>query len=207
MSKKLFRYIATIIVPFLGAMVIKFLYFSNKKKFHGLKEMEQSPTIIAFWHGELLMAPYAYKHFRKIPKAKVLISDHFDGTLIAKTMSYFGLGTIRGSNNKNATRVLIQAMKYLKNGYDIGITPDGPRGPRHEVADGIVVMAQKTKAKVMLVEIKPSRFWQLSSWDRFTIPKPFGVINFYISDLLDISDMDFEEAREVVKRGLLEHES
>jgi hypothetical protein len=67
-------------------------------------------------------------------------------------------------------------------------------------------MAQKAHAKIMLVEVIPSRYWQLRSWDKFTIPKPFGTIRFYASELLDVSDMELEEAKKVVQKGLLQHE-
>lgn len=152
------------------------------------------------------MLPYLYAHYRKTAHAKVLISSHFDGALISKTIQYFGLGTIAGSTNRNAVRVLIEAIKTIKEGYDIGITPDGPKGPRHEVADGIIVMAQKTGAKIVLVEIKPTKFWRLRSWDKFTIPKPFGTLHYYASTMLDVSEMGLEEARIVIKEGLLRHE-
>ena len=153
------------------------------------------------------MLPYLYKHYRKTPHAKVLISPHFDGELISRTIKYFGLGTLAGSSDKNPARVLIQAIKTIKEGYDIGITPDGPKGPRHEVADGIIVMAQKAKAKVVLVEIKPTKFWQLNSWDKFTIPKPFGTLNYYASSEIDLLGIDLEDARLLLKEGLLKHES
>lgn len=152
------------------------------------------------------MLPYLYMYYRKTPHAKVLISSHFDGAFISKTIEYFGLGTLAGSTNRNAVRVLIEAIKAIKEGYDIGITPDGPKGPRHEVADGIIVMAQKTKAKIMLVEIKPTKFWRFNSWDEFTIPKPFGTLHYYASQTLDVSDMGLEEARELIQKGLLIHE-
>jgi lysophospholipid acyltransferase (LPLAT)-like uncharacterized protein len=152
------------------------------------------------------MLPYLYSHYRKTPHAKVLISSHFDGAFISKTIKYFGLGTIAGSTNRNAVRVLLEAIKVIKEGYDIGITPDGPKGPRHEVADGIIVMAQKTKAKIVLVEIKPTKFWRFESWDKFTVPKPFGTLNYYASEMLDVSGMELEEAREFIKKGLLKHE-
>ena len=153
------------------------------------------------------MIPCLYKYYRKKPHAKVLISPHFDGELISRTIKYFGLGTLVGSSDKNPARVLLQAIKTIKEGYDIGITPDGPKGPRHEVADGIVIMAQKTKAKVILVEVKPTKFWQLGSWDKFRIPKPFGTLHYYASTEIDLSGLELEEARKVVKEGLLQHES
>lgn len=206
MLKQLLRSIALVVVPFIGSLMIRFLYYTNKKEFHSPESIGDEPTIFACWHGELLMLPYLYSHYRKTPHAKVLISPHFDGLLISKTIKFFGLDTLEGSSNKNASRVLIQAIKTLKEGYDIGITPDGPKGPRHEVADGVIVMAQKAKAKIVLVEIKPEKFWQLNSWDKFTIPKPFGTIRYYSTQLIDITSMELEEAREFIKNGLLKHE-
>ena len=203
--KKIFRSSALILFPFLGSMLIRFLYMTNKKVFHSPKSISDEPIIFACWHGELLMLPYLYSHYRKTPHAKVLISDHFDGELISRTIKYFGLGTLAGSTNRNASRVLIQAIKTIKDGYDIGITPDGPKGPRHEVADGVIIMAKKTGAKIVVVEIKPTKYWQLNSWDKFTIPKPFGVLHYYSTEELDISEMEFEDATKYIKSELLKH--
>ena len=207
MAKKIFRYLALVFVPFLASLIIRFLYLTNKKTFQTQGDLGEGPLIFACWHGELLMLPYLYKRYRKTPHAKVLISDHFDGLLISKTIKYFGLDTIAGSTNRNASRVLIQAIKAIKDGYDIGITPDGPKGPRHAVSDGVIIMAQKTNAKVILVGIKSTKFWQLNSWDRFTIPKPFGTLNYNASHPIDLSGMEIEEARELLKKGLLKHEN
>jgi len=187
-------------------MLMRLIYLTNKKKFHAPKTIDDKQTIFACWHGELLMLPYLYFFYRKKPKAKVLISPHFDGKLISKTINFFGLDTIAGSSHKNPARTLIQAMKSLKDSYDIGITPDGPKGPRHEVADGIVVMAQKTNSKVILLNIKPTKFWQLNSWDKFIIPKPFGTLHFYASEPLDISGLGLEEAKLLIKSGLDNYE-
>ena len=206
MLKKISRSLALIIVPLLGSLIIRLLSLTNKKKFHAPDSLTDEPFIMACWHGELLMIPYAYTRYKKNPHVKLLISEHFDGNLIAKTLNFFGFETIRGSSTRGGAKALIQSIRELKNGYDLGITPDGPKGPRHEISDGIVVMAQKAKVKVVLVEIKPSAYWQLNSWDKFVIPKPFGTINYYISDLIDIVDMEFEEARQLLKEGLLKHE-
>lgn len=207
MLKKLSRSFALIVVPFLGALLIRFLGLTNKKVFHAPKDISDESVVIAFWHGELLMMPYMYRFYRKDNvRAKVIISEHFDGNLIAKTLSYFGLGTIRGSSTRGGVKALIESLKCLKQGYDIGITPDGPKGPRHSVSDGMIVMAKKADVKVVFVEIIPSKYWQLRSWDKFTIPKPFGRIDYYISEAYDIKDMELEEARTFIQKGLLNHE-
>jgi len=205
LRKKLGRSLALTLVPLIGSVLIRFLYFSNKKVFHAPEQITEEPVIFACWHGELLMLPYLYKYYRKNPHAKVLISPHFDGKLISKTIKYFGLDTLAGSSDKSPAKVLIQAIRTLKEGYDIGITPDGPKGPRHEVADGIIVMAKKAKAKIVLVEIKPTKYWQLKSWDKFVIPKPFGMLHYYATAELNVNDLSLEEAREVIKKGLLTH--
>ena len=206
MIKKTFRLLALIIVPFIGSIIIRVLYLLNKKEFYAPESLGDETFIMACWHGELLMIPYAYTKYRKTPHVKLVISEHFDGNLIAKTLNFFKFDTIRGSSTRGGAKSLIQSIKELKNGYDLGITPDGPKGPRHEVHDGIIVMAQKANVKIVLVEIKPSDFWQLKSWDKFVIPKPFGTISYYISDLIDVKDMSLEEAKLTVREGLLKHE-
>ncbi len=205
MKKRLLQRLALWLVPPIGTVLIRLIYHTSKKRFHLPSDIPQDPVVFAFWHGDLLMQPYLYYRFRKTPRANVLISDHFDGRIIAKIMEYFRLGTIHGSTNRHAAKVLIAAMRSLRDGYDIGITPDGPRGPRHEVADGIVAMAQKTGAKVIAYSCVPSRYWQLGSWDRFTIPKPFCTMDFYASEPLELSGMGMDEAKALVKVKLMEH--
>lgn len=206
LTKEQKRSLSLAVGPFIGSLFIRFLYFSNKKVFHSPEYIDNIPIIFAFWHGELLMAPYAYIKKQKKPTIKVLISEHFDGELIAKTMSYFGFGTVRGSSARGGAKALISSLKELRNGTDIAVTPDGPKGPRHEVQDGIIIMAQKTKTKIVFVEVKPTKFWQLASWDKFIIPKPFGIINFYISEPVSIEGLDMQDAREFIRKGLLKHE-
>jgi len=204
--KKLLRGLGLILVPFVGSLIIRFLAFTNKKIYNTPPSFSEEPLLFACWHGELLMLPIIYTKFRKEHPLKVIISSHFDGKLIAKTISYFKVGSLAGSTNRNAARVLIQAIKSIKDGIDIAITPDGPKGPRREVADGIIIMAQKTNTKIILVEVKPTSFWQLNSWDKFVIPKPFGEIHFYASQEIDVSGLSLEEARDIIKKGLLAHE-
>lgn len=192
------------IIPPVGALLIRFIYLTSRKRFHLPQTVPSEPVIFAFWHGDLLLQPYLYYRFRKVPKANVLISDHFDGQIIARIMRYFKLGTIHGSTTRGGAKVLIQGLKSLSEGYDIGITPDGPKGPRHVMSDGAIVMAQKRNAKVIVFQCIPSSYWQLSSWDRFTIPKPFGTLDFYASEPLDLEGLDMEAAKALVREKLME---
>jgi lysophospholipid acyltransferase (LPLAT)-like uncharacterized protein len=204
LRKQLLRTLALWIIPPVGALLIRLIYLTSRKRFHLPQTVPSEPVIFAFWHGDLLLQPYLYYQFRKIPKANVLISDHFDGQIIARIMRYFKLGTIHGSTTRGGAKVLIQGLKSLSEGYDIGITPDGPKGPRHVMSDGAVVMAQKRNAKVIVFHCVPSSYWQLSSWDRFTIPKPFGTLDFYASEPLDLEGLEMEAAKAMVREKLME---
>ena len=205
MRKTFFRKLALWIAPPIGALLIRLIYFTNTKRFHLPQVIPSEAVIFAFWHGDLLMQPYLYYQFRKDPKANVLISDHFDGQIIARVMRYFKLGTIHGSTTHGGAKVLIQGLKSLSKGYDIGITPDGPKGPRHEMSDGVVIMAQKRHAKVIVYSCVPSSYWQLSSWDRFTVPKPFGKLDFYASEPIDVEGLEMEAAEALINAKLMEH--
>ncbi len=206
LRKRLLRSLALFFLPPIGALFIRLFYYSSKRSFHLPQEVPQEPIIVACWHGDLFYLPYLYLKLRDKPNANVVISEHFDGQIIAKITRYFKIGTIHGSTTRGGAKVLIAAMKSLKNGIDIGITPDGPKGPRHEVAEGIVVMAQKTNARVITLSCVPKSYWQFKSWDRFTIPKPFTRLDFYASEALDFTGMEMDEAKALIKEKLLIHD-
>ena len=205
MRKRFLRTLVLTLAPFIGALVIRFIYLTSRKQFYITQNIPQEPVVFAFWHGDLLLQSYLYYQFRKIPKGKVLISDHFDGQIIARTIAFFRLGTINGSTTRGGAKVLIQGLKALSEGYDIGITPDGPRGPRHTVSNGVVVMAQKRQVKVIVCSCVPTSYWQLGSWDRFVIPKPFGALNFYASEPIDLEGLEMDEAKERLYKALMLH--
>jgi lysophospholipid acyltransferase (LPLAT)-like uncharacterized protein len=205
LTKKLLRSLASYVVPFIGAILIKIIYYTSKKTFHSPTNIPEERCVIGFWHGELLMQPLNYRHWRKDPQAVVMISEHFDGLLIAKTMNYFGLGTIRGSTRAGAAKVLIQAIKKVRDGYDLGITPDGPKGPKFSVTEGIVAVAQKLDRPIIVQNCVPKSYWQLNSWDHFMIPKPFTHLEFFASEPFKVTDLSMEDAKQLVHDKLMEH--
>ncbi|WP_457595119.1 lysophospholipid acyltransferase family protein [Hydrogenimonas sp.] len=206
MRKRLLRRLALWIVPPLGWVLMWFLYLTNKKRWHLEGAVPETPVVVAFWHGELLMAPFIYRRYFPGRTVNVMISDHFDGELIARTIGFFGMRTIRGSSSKGAAKALIRAIRTIREEkMDVAITPDGPKGPRHSVSDGLVAIAQKAKVPIVIFNYRPSRFMQARSWDRFLIPKPFGTIDFFCSEPIDISGMAFEEARTMLAERMLHH--
>lgn len=204
-AKTLQRRILLGIVPPIGYLFIRLLYLSCKKRYHLPEEpMPEEPYLVAFWHGEILMDPFLFLKTTPGRKMALMISEHFDGELIAKTASYFGFDFVRGSSRKGAIKVLKESFRKIAEGYSIAISPDGPKGPRHSVADGIVVIAQKKRMKIVTYNYKASRYWQLKSWDRFVIPKPFSTLDFYASAPFDVTGMEREEAKKLIREKLLE---
>jgi lysophospholipid acyltransferase (LPLAT)-like uncharacterized protein len=126
--------------------------------------------VLAFWHGRMLGALSAHRY----SGIRVLVSEHKDGELIARVLHANGVETIRGSTTRGGARALLQLVAALKQGHTIAITPDGPRGPRHEVAPGLFAAAQRAGAPIVPMAVAASSSWQLGSWDRFEIPKPFA---------------------------------
>ena len=109
--------------------------------------------IVCFWHGRLLMMPFANMR----GKGKVLISRHRDGELIARVMAYFNLGTVRGSYRKGTVSSLREIIHDLRDGFDVAITPDGPKGPRYSVKKGIVELAKLTGKSIVPLTYSASK--------------------------------------------------
>lgn len=205
LSKEKKRALISTLLPPFANILIRALYATCKKEFFLAPSYPSESYIVAFWHGELLMQPFLYKRIRKGGKISVMISEHFDGEIIAKIISHFGFKSVRGSSSRGGARVLIEAIKKLKEGEDVAITPDGPSGPRHSVAEGIVALAQKTNAKIVVFNCKPSGYWSLKSWDKFVIPKPFSTLSFYADKIIDLNGVSAEEAKGLVEKGMLQN--
>jgi lysophospholipid acyltransferase (LPLAT)-like uncharacterized protein len=132
----------------------------------------REPVLFSLWHGQML--PLLW--FHRNQGVAVLVSEHSDGELIARILEWMGYALIRGSTSRGAGRALIGLVRALRNGSDVAITPDGPRGPRHKFAPGAVVAANRADAAIVPTLAHVDSCWRLSSWDGFIIPKPFARI-------------------------------
>jgi len=202
--KHFLRRVGQYIIPPLVYFLMRIIWWSANKKFHFLTPLGEEQHVCVTWHGELLMSPQAYRHFHKKHQASAIVSSHFDGTLIAKTLEFLKIHPLRGSSRKGAKQVLLQAFKSIKSGEEILITPDGPKGPRHTMSDGAVGIALKSKLPIFVMNFKADRYWQLRSWDAFVIPKPFAKIDFYIQSL-SLEGLSHEEAKVYLSERMLEH--
>lgn len=134
---------------------------------------EGKPIVFMLWHGQLL--PLLYHHRNE--RVAVLISEHADGEIIARIAERLGYQTVRGSTSRGAARALLGLARVIRQGHDLAITPDGPRGPAKSLAPGAVIVAHRTGAPLIAAAVTASRAWHLKSWDRFMIPKPFAKLH------------------------------
>ena len=194
------------VLPYIVYALVRIIYASCKKVFHHPNNIKDDEAyVFVMWHGDLLSQPFNYKKIRPNKTVKGMISQNKDGEILSRAFSLLGIEAIRGSSSKGAAKALISTIKEIKSGNDVAITPDGPRGPRYSVADGVVAIAQKSKSKIVILNSKPSNYWQFNSWDKFVLPKPFGKIDFYMSEPYDINDLEFDEAKEFIKEKLMIH--
>ncbi len=134
------------------------------------------PVIAAAWHGRLLMMPMLWP---MRPVWHSLISQHRDGTIIARAAASFGVEPVRGSSHrpgrqsKGGGQAFRRMLAILRQGGRIGITPDGPRGPRMRAQLGAVLLARMSGVPILPCCYATGRHRILRSWDRFLLPLPF----------------------------------
>ena len=204
MKKRVFRAIGVVIVPIILYLIMRFLWLSSRKRFHFITPVDRHQHICVCWHSELLMAPQAYRKVHPCSPSSAIISQHFDGEIIAKVLGYLHIKALRGSSRKGAKGVLLQAFRKVKEGSEVLITPDGPRGPRYSMSDGAIGLALKVNKPIFIMNYKAKSFWQLKSWDRFIIPKPFTKIDFYLQSI-SLEGMELEEAKQYLQSKMLEN--
>ncbi|WP_037493861.1 lysophospholipid acyltransferase family protein [Sneathiella glossodoripedis] len=159
------------------------------------------PFIIAFWHGRLLMmAPLLPSH----GKFSVMISQHGDGELIARTVKPLGVDSVRGSSSQGGAAAFKELLKVTKRNEVAIITPDGPRGPRMRAQKGIVAIAAMTGLPIFPVSFATTRMKYLKSWDRFALAKPFAKGVMVWGDPIYVPRKDENGAHERMKRVIEE---
>lgn len=158
---------------------------------------EGKPFILGFWHGRLLLMPYCWDHRKTI---YMLISEHRDGQLIAHTVGHFGIKWAAGSSTRGGAQALRIMVKALKQGDYVGITPDGPRGPRMRASDGVVNVARLSGVPVIPAAFGTTRGRCLSTWDRFLLAWPFGRGIIVWGDPIRVDRKAGSEALELARR-------
>ena len=133
---------------------------------------------IASWHQNCFAG--ILSHSGK--PLNLLVSRSFDGELIAYVARKLGLGSARGSSSRGGKEALSELFRIVEGGEGAAITVDGPRGPAHQVKNGILALSSKTGVAILPLASIANRYWTLRSWDRFRLPKPFAKVLVYYGD-------------------------
>jgi lysophospholipid acyltransferase (LPLAT)-like uncharacterized protein len=187
----------------LGVPVIAALGASLNWKAEGLEHLSFEGSgrrpIMAFWHGRVLTATYYFRR-RDIV---VMISENFDGEWIARIIESFGFRTSRGSTSRGGRRALLQLKREMERGRPSGFAVDGPRGPARKAQPGAVWLAKLTGNPVVPFHMEASSYWNLRSWDRTQIPRPFSTVALAVGAPIEVP-VDADEAVLEAKRVELE---
>jgi len=190
------------LVPFLAATLMKVLSHTLRVRYEGdapVRELAagRERFILAFYHRRLVMMPRAYPFRRSAPDGSprgvaILSSDSKDGERSAATWRWFGIHAVRGTAGHSGAQALVKMIRAVKEGWDLGITVDGPRGPRQHVNPGVVPVC-----------VAYERAWKLRTWDEMLVPMPFsGVAVRYGEPFRVPPEADEEPLRASLETGL-----
>jgi lysophospholipid acyltransferase (LPLAT)-like uncharacterized protein len=162
----------------------------------------EQPVIFCLWHNRLAISMIV--HRRHPRKLAALVSASKDGALLAAVLGRFGVEQVRGSSSRRGPQALLELTSHARMGYDLAITPDGPRGPRYVVQEGVIALAQLTGLPIIPVTCNTRRKLCLKSWDRFQIPLPFSKCEVILNEPILVPRQAGEAEREE-RRSQLEN--
>ena len=194
------------IAPSLAYWYIRLLQATVRRRYLNREALDRAASqsgaqIYVFWHSRLVFIRFAYFG----GKGFVLQSQHRDSRMLGRVMSRFGLGQIWGSTTRGGMSAVREVLRKVKDGYSLAIAPDGPRGPQRRVQPGVITLARMTGVPIvpMTYSARPSR--RLGSWDRMTLPFPFGRAVFIYGEPMTV-DRHADVAEEERLRVALEDE-
>lgn len=161
---------------------------------------ELPPVIFCLWHNRLALSMVVHRRLGR--KLAALISASRDGALLTAMLGQFGVLAVRGSSSRRGPQALLELKRQARRGYDLAITPDGPRGPRYVVQDGVIYLAQVTGLPIVPVSFTLSRKLVLRSWDRFQIPLPFARCEITLGQPMAVPRDASAADREALRAGL-----
>jgi lysophospholipid acyltransferase (LPLAT)-like uncharacterized protein len=177
----------------------------------GPAELPDEPVIFALWHNRLSLCMKVYENFVR-PHCQhdhlaALISASKDGAFLAAILQEFGVQPVRGSSSRRGAQALLELASWAERGYDLAVTPDGPRGPCYVVQEGVMALAQVTGLPIVPYSCWVGWKLRLKSWDRFQIPLPFSRCEMTFGEPIRVprraTDTEREQLREQLGAALL----
>ncbi|MBN2071335.1 MAG: lysophospholipid acyltransferase family protein [Candidatus Krumholzibacteriota bacterium] len=191
------------VASFLGAIFIRLLGVTLRIEWRGTGHLDEAralsgQVVFAFLHGRMLAMTWSHRN----RNVHVLASEHYDGDLMGKTIERLGYGHVKGSSTRGGARALMTMTSLLKNGIDIALTVDGPRGPRGIVQQGAIELGRLASKAVIPVSCTAKGRFLTRSWDRFQIPYPFAKVIIEYEKPFSVSRDSDPEERERIRLAL-----
>ena len=179
------------LTSFFGQWLFQILFKLNKIEVKGEENLinlinSGRPVMVCVWHGRLVFPSWYLR--LKTTNVHAIASRHTDAEIMARILRRWGYGLIRGSTRKGGKAVVQKMADVFKNAGIIAVTNDGPKGPPRIAKAGSTGLALKYNVQIVTITGSATKFWQMKSWDRSMLPKPFGTIHIIVSPPLDISE-------------------
>lgn len=174
----------------LASWLMRLLGWTLRYRVTGLEQITgkygDQPVVFAHWHNKIIAMPPITSTICTERPLVVLTSASKDGAVLEYAVRGFGIDVVRGSSSRRGVAALIELRKVLKLGKHICITPDGPRGPMQVLQPGIIKIAQTSGSPVVALNTQFVKYWQLNTWDKFCIPKPYSKVYIKLEDAVEV---------------------
>ena len=163
------------------------------------------PVAMVLWHNRLFLSAEIFRRYRNGRRVFALVSPSQDGAWLSAFFGLIGMQTVRGSSKNLGREAVTALVNVLKAGNDVGITPDGPRGPRYEFKPGALIVARRTQTPLLLIGADFESAWRFrKAWDMFYLPKPFSKVRMRC-ELVTVDQLaDRNKAAEQLQQRLRE---
>ena len=184
----------------LGYLFIRLLHATLRVRHVRAHYIDDSPRyIVAFWHECILLS--LHSRWRKPTTA--IISRSKDGEIVARVLEMYGAETARGSSTRGGEVAIREVLRDVRAGKNIAVTPDGPKGPRRVVKEGVVYIAQVSAFPVVPFYFTAKKKKRLRSWDGQIVPTPFSQALYLYGPPIDVPrDGDVEEWRTTIETAM-----
>jgi len=177
---------------------------------NSISQPGSKPRIFAIWHNRLALSLCLYRRFGVPPGSRqrlaAMVSASRDGGLLARILELFQVQPVRGSSSRRGHQALLEMVTWAEQGYDLAVTPDGPRGPRYVAQEGVIALAQVTGLPIVPASCQVAWKWQARSWDRFQIPLPFSTCRLCVGESVcvprDAAPAEREQLRQLLESRL-----
>ena len=187
----------------LGSATLRYRWFDRSEYIH---TPGTGPVIYCIWHNRLALSMPAYFNYaaqrKPTPGLAAMVSASKDGGFLSGILECFKVQPVRGSSSRRGSQALLELTTWAERGYDLAITPDGPRGPLYIVQDGVMSLAQLTGLPVVPFSFYAKWKVCVKSWDRFQIPLPFSYCEMRLGKAVFVPRNATDEQRELLRQQI-----